>query len=100
MLKIIKLCSGATFRATLLEISWNILKYKGNKKPILKGVNDLGVVKNSKNDSHVAVVRNINSVVVNNLFYKGLRNFEKLKNSKKLAILAQNYKFVRTLCTK
>ena len=37
---------------------------------------------------HVAVVRNINNVVVNNLFYKGLRDFEKLKNPKKLAILA------------
>ena len=49
--------------------------------------------------AHVAVVRNTNNVVVNSLFYKGLRNFEKLKNSKKLAILAQNYKFVRTLGT-
>ena len=29
------------------------------------------------------VARNTNSVVVNSLFYKGLRNFEKLKNLKK-----------------
>jgi len=40
LLKIIKLYSGATFGATLLAISWNIIKYKGNKKPILKGIND------------------------------------------------------------
>lgn len=40
--------SGATFRATLLEISRNILKYKGNKKPILKGINEWAVVKSLK----------------------------------------------------
>ena len=62
-----KICnSGATFRATLLEISWNILKYKGNKKPILKEINEWEVVKKPKNDSHVEVVRNINNVVENN----------------------------------
>ena len=36
--KMWKIChSGATFRATLLEISWNKLKHKGNKSPIFKG---------------------------------------------------------------
>ena len=36
--KMWKICnSGATFRATLLEISRNKLKYKGNKSPIFKG---------------------------------------------------------------
>ena len=36
--KMWKICnSGATFRATLLEIRWNILKHKGNKSPIFKG---------------------------------------------------------------
>jgi hypothetical protein len=29
--------SGATFRTTLLEISGNKLKHKGNKTPIFKG---------------------------------------------------------------
>ena len=62
-----KICnSGATFGATLLEISWNILKYKGNKKHILKGINEWKVVKKPKNDSHVAVEKNINNVVENN----------------------------------
>lgn len=66
--KMWKICnSGATFRATLLEISRNKLKYKGNKKPILKGINEWEVVKKPKNDSHVEVERNINNVVVNNL---------------------------------
>ena len=61
-----KICnSGATFRATLLEISRNILKYKGNKSPILKEINEWEVVKSLKNASHVAVVKNINNVVVN-----------------------------------
>jgi len=45
LLKIIKLYSGATFGATLLAISWNIIKYKGNKKPILKGINEWEVEK-------------------------------------------------------
>ena len=63
-----KICnSGATFGATLLEISWNILKYKGNKKLILKEINEWGVVKKPKNDSHVAVARNISNVVVNSI---------------------------------
>ena len=62
-----KICnSGATFGATLLEISRNILKYKGNKSPILKEINEWAVVKTLNIDSHVAVVRNINNVVVNN----------------------------------
>ena len=62
-----KICnSGATFRATLLEISRNTLKYKGNKSPILKEINEWEVVKSLKNASHVAVVRNINNVVANN----------------------------------
>ena len=61
-----KICnSGATFGATLLEISWNILKYKGNKKPILKGINEWKVVKKPKNDSHVVLARSTNNVVVN-----------------------------------
>ena len=30
--------SGATFRATLLEISRNKLKHEGNKNPIFKGI--------------------------------------------------------------
>ena len=30
---------------------------------------------------HVAAVKNINNVVENNLFYKGLRDFEKAKNT-------------------
>ena len=38
------LYSGATFRATLLEISWNKLKHKGNKSPILKEINEWVVV--------------------------------------------------------
>ena len=64
--KMWKICnSGATFRATLLEISRNILKYKGNKSPILKGINEWEVVKSLKNASHVAVVKNINNVVAN-----------------------------------
>ena len=59
-----KICySGATFRATLLDISWNILKHKGNKSPFLKGINEWAVVKSLKNASHVAVVKNINNVV-------------------------------------
>ena len=33
--------------------------------------------------AHVAVVANINNVAGNSLFYKDLRGFEKLKNSKK-----------------
>ena len=62
-----KICnSGATLGATLLEISCNILKYKGNKKPILKEINEWEVVKKPKNDSHVAVEKNINNVVENN----------------------------------
>lgn len=61
-----KICnSGATFRATLLEISRNILKYKGNKSPILKENNEWEVVKSLKNASHVAQGKNISSVVVN-----------------------------------
>jgi hypothetical protein len=61
-----KICnSGATFRATLLEISWNKLKYKGNKSPILKEINEWAVVKTLKNASHVSVVRSINNVVAN-----------------------------------
>ena len=61
-----KICnSGATFRATLLEISRNILKHKGNKSPILKEINEWAVVKSLKNASHVAVVENINNVVEN-----------------------------------
>ena len=37
--KMWKICnSGATFRATLLEISRNKIKYKGNKIPIFKGI--------------------------------------------------------------
>ena len=64
-----KICnSGATFRATLLEISWNKLKHKGNKSPILKEINEWTVVKSLKNASHVAVVKNINIVVENNNF--------------------------------
>ena len=58
--------SGATFRATLLEISWNKLKHKGYKSPILKEFNEWTVVKSLKNASHVAVERNISNVVVNN----------------------------------
>ena len=57
-----KICnSRATFRATLLEISRNILKHKGNKSPILKEINEWEVVKSFKNASHVAVVKNISS---------------------------------------
>ena len=63
-----KICnSGATFRATLLEISRNKLKYKGNKIPFLKEINEWEVVKSLKNASHVEMVRNINNVVVNKL---------------------------------
>ena len=63
-----KICySGATFRATLLDISWNILKHKGNKSPFLKGINEWAVVKSLKNASHVAVVKNIKTAVVNNI---------------------------------
>ena len=59
-----KICnSGATFRATLLEISWNILKYKGNKKPILKEINEWEVVKEAKNDSLVVQEKNISNAV-------------------------------------
>lgn len=37
--KMWKICnSGATFRATLLEISRNKLKHEGNKNPIFKGI--------------------------------------------------------------
>ena len=62
-----KICnSGATFRATLLEISWNKLKHKGNKSPIFKGINEWAVAKRLKNASHVALVKNINNVVENN----------------------------------
>lgn len=62
-----KICnSGATFRATMLEISWNILKYKGNKSPILKEINEWEVVKSLKNASHVAVDASIKFVAVNN----------------------------------
>ena len=75
------LYSGATFRATLLEISRNKLKYKGNKIPFLKEINELEVVKSLKNASHVAVVRNISNAAEKNLFYKGLWDFENLKNS-------------------
>lgn len=47
-----KICnSGATFRATLLEISRNKLKYKGNKSPFLKEINEWEVVKSLKNAS-------------------------------------------------
>ena len=63
-----KICnSGATFRATLLEISWNILKYKGNKSPFLKEINEWAVVKSLKNASHVALDASISSAVVNKL---------------------------------
>ena len=63
-----KICnSGATCRATLLEISWNKLKYKGNKSPILKEINEWTVVKSLKNASHVAVDASINSVAENKL---------------------------------
>ena len=48
---------------------------------------------------HVAVVRNTNNVVVNSLFYKGLRGFEVVKNKQKkpifgklFAICLQTYK--------
>ena len=56
--------SGATFRAALLEISWNKLKHKGNKSPILKEINEWVVVKSLKNASHVVREKNINNVVV------------------------------------
>ena len=53
--------------------------------------------------SHVAVVKNINNVVVNSLFYKGLRYFEKSKNHKILwkkvklyTICARKVKFMCT----
>ena len=37
--KMWKICnSGATFRATLLEIIRNKLKHEGNKNPIFKGI--------------------------------------------------------------
>ena len=76
-----KICnSGAIFRATLLEISWNILKHKGNKSHFLKEINEWTVVKSLKNASHVAQVRNINNVVVNSSIYKGLRGFNKNQN--------------------
>ena len=59
-----KICnSGATFRATLLEISWNKIKHKGNKTPFLKENNEWAVVKSLKNASHVAVVKNIRTAV-------------------------------------
>ena len=61
-----KICnSGATFRATLLEISRNKLKYKGNKIPFLKEIKEWEVVKSLKNASLVAQDANINNVVVN-----------------------------------
>ena len=70
--KMWKICnSGSTFRATLLEISRNKLKYKGNKSPFLKEINEGEVVKSLKNASHVEVVRNINSVVEK--MYKALQ---------------------------
>lgn len=59
------LYSGATCRATLLEISWNKLKHKGNTKPILNEINEWAVVKSLKNASHVAQDANINNVAVN-----------------------------------
>lgn len=63
-----KICnSGATFRATLIEISWNKLKYKGSKSPFLKEIKEWEVVKSLKNASHVAVVRNTSNVVVSNI---------------------------------
>ena len=76
-----KICnSGATFRATLLEISWNILKYKGNKSPILKEISEWEVVKSLKNASHVAQGKNTNNAVVSSRKYKGLRGFCPRKN--------------------
>ena len=76
-----KICnSGATFRATLLEISRNILKHKGNKSPILKEINEWAVVKSLKNASHVAQGKNTNNVVVSSRKYKGLRGFCPRKN--------------------
>ena len=63
--KMWKICnSGATFKATLLEISRNKLKYKGNKSPFLKEINEWAGVKNLENASHVEVARSINNVVV------------------------------------
>jgi len=41
------------------------------------------VVEYSQNKIYVAAVKSTNNVVVNSLFYKRLRGFEKLKNSKK-----------------
>ena len=41
----------------------------------------LSGAKQTKFFIHVAVVRNINNVAVNSLFYKGLRDFEKIKIS-------------------
>ena len=68
-----KICnSGATFRATLLEISRNKLKHKGNKSTFLKEINEWTVVKSLKNASHVDQEKNTNNAVVNSLFYKGL----------------------------
>ena len=62
--KMWKICnSGATFRATLLEISRNKLKHKGKKDQFLKEINEWAVVKSLKNASHVAVVRSTNNVV-------------------------------------
>lgn len=59
---------GAICRATLLEISWNNIKHKGNKSPFLKKINEWTVVKSLKNASLVEVVRRTNSVVINNSF--------------------------------
>ena len=60
-----KIChSGATFRATLLEISRNKLKHKIKviKTSFLKEINEWAVVKSLKNASHVVRAKNINNV--------------------------------------
>lgn len=63
-----KICnSGVTFRATLLVVSRNKLKYKGNKSLFLKEINEWTVVKSLKNDSYVEGGKNTNSAVVKTL---------------------------------
>lgn len=63
-----KICySGATFRATLLDISWNILKHKGNKSHFLKEINEWTVIKSLKNASHVVQGKNTRIVAVSNV---------------------------------